>query len=257
MALAARRSLPIPTATDLATLGDSVTLVEALQQWERLHRPVVATPRGGFELPPRPIARWRTPFALKVAGVAIAGLLGFFVGEQVLLPHSDARALGGSVEHPWIMVNDSVTEALNETLFRSRAANASEELSLTAADLAALVFRSPRRRVVVVDSVEARADSLLAVRGQLAGKSAFELQGTLRVLRRGIGELEVKSLVVDGVAIDPTLSTRLLARGRPRTENSDRLRFDIPLNVTSLSLFAGEVRVSRDQYRGGAPVNRR
>ena len=247
--IARRRSLPVPTQTDLERIGDQVALSEALKQWQAAHQPAQPKPRGGFELPARPPARWRSPRLIKVAAVFIAAVMGVVAGRQ-WLPRADAQSRDGSVERPWLAVTDSVADGVNNTVRRVNDDN--RRTQLTAADVAALIFKSPRRRTVAVDSIAARADSMLSIRGQLAGGATFELRGDLRLIRRGIAELVVQSLRVDGTDIDATMTSRLLARGRARTEDSDRVRFDVPLGVTSIAVVDGTIAMTRDQFSGGS-----
>jgi hypothetical protein len=238
--LAARRSLPIPGEQDFASMGD-VTLEDAWSRWEKTHELAAPLPRG-FELPARPRSRWRTPFAYKATGLVVAGLLGFVIGKQ-FLPAADAQSSAGVVAQPWLAVTDSIVNAVNQTLYRAR--DARGPLSLSAADAAALIFRSARRHTVYIDSITARADSMLGIRGHLAGAAVFELRGALRIVRRGTAELQVTSLLVDSVDVAPTMITRLVARGRARSESSDRLRFDVPLDVAAIAVNNGVIELTR------------
>jgi hypothetical protein len=246
--IARRRSLPVPSQADLEKIGDQVALSEAVKQWMAAHGPEQPKSRGGFDLPPRPPARWRSPVVIRVAAVFVAAVMGIIAGRQ-LLPRADAQSRDGSIEQLWLAVTDSVAEEVNTTVRRVNDDN--RRTQLTAADVAALIFRSPRRRTVVVDSMTARADSMIAIRGQLAAGATFELHGDLRLIRRGIGELVVQSLRVDGTSIDPTMTSRLLARGRARTEDSDRVRFDVPLNVTAIAVIDGTISMTRDELSSG------
>ena len=247
-AIARRHALPVPTQADLEKIGDQVALGEAVKQWQAAHRPEQPKPRGGFELPSRPPARWRSPLAIRVAAVFVAAITGVVAGRQ-FLPRAGAQSSDGILERPWLAVTDSVADGVNTTVRRVNDDN--RRTQLTAADVAALIFRSPRRRTVSVDSITARADSMVSVRGQLAGGATFELRGDLQLVRRGIGELVVRSLRVDGTEIDPTMISRLVARGRARTEDSDRLRFDVPLGVTSIVVVDGTIAMLRDQSYDG------
>jgi hypothetical protein len=246
--IARRRSLPVPTPADLEKIGDQVSLSDAMEQWAAAHQPPKRVPRGGFELPARPRARWRSPVLIKSAAVIVAGLMGVIAGRQ-FLPRAEAQSSDGIVERPWLAVTDSVASGVNNTIYR--VADDTRRTMLSAADVAALIFRSPRRHTVFVDSIEARADSLLSIRGHLAANATFELRGDLHLVRRGTAELVVRSLIVDGTELEPTKITRLVARGRARTEDSDRLRFDVPLNVANIGVFDGAVAMTRDQYAQG------
>ncbi len=240
--LSARGSLPIPGEQDFASFGNDVTLDEAWNRWKKTHDLTAPLPRG-FELPARPRSRWRTPLAYKATGVIVAGVLGFVIGKRVLVPAADAQSSAGVVAQPWLTVTDSIASAVNQTLYHAR--DARGPLTLSAADVAALIFRSPRRHTVYVDSVTARADSMLSIRGHLADAAVFELRGALRLVRRGTAELQVTSLLVDSVDVSPTMITRLVARGRARSENSDRLRFDVPLDVAAITVGGGVVELTR------------
>src|SRR5215211_5330394 len=95
VALAARRSLPIPSADDLALISDGEALSEAWARWETIHvassgRLIVAAPT-----PVRTRSRWRSS-AIKIGAVAAAGVLGFVVGER-FLPRAGAQANGQAV----------------------------------------------------------------------------------------------------------------------------------------------------------------
>ena len=240
--IARRRSLPVPTQADLDKIGDQVLLSDAVAKWQAAHQPEKAKPRGGFELPPRPPSRWRSPM-IQIAAVAVAALMGVLAGRQ-FLPRVGAQSSDGIVERPWLAVTDSVIDGMNNIVRRVTDDNRRTEL--TAADVAALIFRSSRRRTVLVDSIAARADSMLAIRGRIAN-ATFELRADVHLIRRGIAELVVRSLSVEGIALEPTKASRLLARGRARTEDSDRVRFDVPPDVRSIRVFGGAIVVMRDQ----------
>ena len=241
--IARRQSIPVPTQADLEKIGDQVALGEAMRQWQAAHQPAQPKPRGGFELPKRPPARWRSPLAIKLAAVFVAAVMGVIAGRQIL-PRAGAQSSDGIVEQPWLAVTDSVVEGANSTVRRVN--DDYRRMELTAADIAALIFRSPRRRTVFVDSISARADSMLAIRGRIAS-ARFELKGDLRLVRRGLAELVVQSLRVDGTDIDPMMISRLVARGRARTEDSDRLRFDVPLSVARVAIIDGAIAMTRDR----------
>jgi len=242
--IAKARSLPVPTASDLETIDDGLALADAVKAWEAAHQAPKPKPRGGFELPPRPRARWRSPVFLKSAAIFVAAITGIIAGRQ-FLPRASAQSRDGSIAVPWIAVTDSLSERVNSGIYSVTDDN--RGTMLTAADVAALIFRSPRRRTVFVDSVEARADSLISIRGRLAANASFELRGDLGFVRRGTAELIVRSLVIDGTEVEPTMITRLIARGRARTEDSNRIRFEVPASVTNIAIIDGTISMTRDQ----------
>ena len=240
--LAGRRSLPAPSEEDFASIGDGVSLSEALARWEKLHAPTVAiAPIAPTVL--RPPRRWyQKPFAYKTASVAAAGLLGVVVGN-VWRSRVAAQASDVVAEQRWFPVTDSVVAALNEKLLDVREGRVGAQPTLTAADVAALIARSPRRRRVPIDSIEARIDSLLWIRGRVRGGSSFELGGNVRVLRRGLAELHVTHFAVDGLSADSAVVARLVVGTRTGSVDRDRLRFELPSFVSALVMANGEALV--------------
>ena len=93
------------------------------------------------------------------------------------------------------------------------------------------------------DSLCARLDSTLHVRGRLIGGPAFELSGDVQLLRRGVGELRVTDLVVDGALVSPDRAAGLLTRAGRRVAPSSRLRFDVPSFVDSIRVSGGSVEI--------------
>src|SRR5262249_41622882 len=152
---------------------------------------------------------WQSPLFIRSAAVAVAALVGIIAGRQ-LFPRAAAQSSDGIVAQPWLTVTDSVSDGVNNTIYSVSEEN--RRTVLTAADVAALIFRSPRRHTVFVDSVEARADSLVSIRGRLAGNATIELRGELQFVRRGVAELVVDSLTVDGTEVESTMISRLVAR---------------------------------------------
>lgn len=240
--IAKRRALPVPSHADLGKIDDGLALADAIAAWQAAHQAPKPKPRGGFELPPRPRARWQSPLFVRSAAVLVAAVVGIIAGRE-FFPRAGAQSRGG-VARPWLQVTDSVSDRVNNRIYS--VTDDSRGTMLTAADVAALIFRSPRRHTVFVDSVEARADSLISIRGRLAANARFELHGDLAFVRRGTAELIVRSLVVDGTEVEPTLITRLIARGRARSEDSDRVRFDVPSSVTNIAIIDGTISMTRD-----------
>jgi hypothetical protein len=173
---------------------------------------------------------------MKGAAVVAAGLLGAVVGELWFSP-VDVRSTAAIAEQNWLPVTDSVTTMLDAKL--------ADGARLSPAELAALIFRSPRRRAARIEGLEARIDSLLWVRGRLREGSRFEFGGEVRVVRRGLAELRVTHLVVDGVETDSTAVSRLVAGPRVRSPSTDRLRFEVPGGVASFLMREGGADVLR------------
>jgi len=234
-ALAARRSLPVPTEADIAAIGDDVRLSEA---WARLQ--TAATGKPAEAAPPpakRGPAKWR-PRLIKISAVAAAAMLGFVVGDR-WLPGAGAQSGDIAAEKAWLPVTDSVVAALNVKLASVAANDVGTRLTLSAADVAALIFRSPRRRQTPVDSIEARIDSVLWIRGRLRGGSRFELGGDVRMSRRGVAEFRVDHLTIGGVDADSARTARLVVGVRSRSADGERMRFEVPLFVAEVAIMDG------------------
>jgi hypothetical protein len=165
-------------------------------------------------------------------------MLGFFVGDR-WLPRAAAQSGDIAAERDWVPVTDSVVTALNVKLSSVAANETGAKLTLSAADMATLVFRSPRRRQVPVDSIEARIDSVLWIRGRLRGGARFELGGDVRLSRRGVAEFRVDHLSIDGVNADSARTARLVVGVRSRSADVDRMRFEVPLFVTEVAIMDG------------------
>ncbi len=235
-ALAARRSLPVPTEADIAAIGDDVRLSEAWAQLQTLG----ATPNTlapATAPPARPAVKWRARL-IKLSAVAAAAMLGFVVGDR-WLPGAGAQSGDIAAEKTWLPVTDSVVAALNVKLSSVAANDVGTRLTLSAADVAALIFRSPRRRQTPVDSIEARIDSVLWIRGRLRGGSRFELGGDVRMSRRGVAEFRVDHLTIGGVDADSARTARLVVGVRSRSADGDRMRFEVPLFVSEVAMVDG------------------
>jgi hypothetical protein len=246
-ALAARRSLPTPGDAELTTIDDAVGLRAAWERYEKTHTPPTGTAEvAGSPTRPR-VIRWRSRRVVRDAAVAAAGLLGVVAGG-LWRQRIAAQGSAPVAEQQWLAVDDSVVRSMNARLVARSRTDESSTFTLSAADLATMIFRSPRRRFVPVDSLEARLDGLLWIRGRLRGASRFELGGDVRVVRRGLAELRVTHWSVNGVATDSTLVTRLVAGSRARSSDVDRLRFDVPAFVSSIVISGGAAEiVSRER----------
>jgi hypothetical protein len=95
--------------------------------------------------------------------------------------------------------------------------------------------------------VEARSYTLLWIQGRLRDRNVVVIGGSLRVVRRGIAELRVTRLVVDGRDVDPFSISRLLP-GYESNVVGDRVRFDVPWFIADLRPEDGTVEAM------GAPI---
>lgn len=238
--LAARRRLPVPTVQELDQFADHVSLLDALSGWERTHRPVPDRP---VQMPTtRPRAWWQSGRLARAAAVVMAAVLGVLAGAR-WLPRAGAQS-SGEVDAPlWFAVTDSTRGAVNERFLMMSNSDVRFGARLSAAEVAGVIFGSRRLRMLQVDSLSARLDSTLHVRGRIAGGSRFELSGDIQLLRRGVGELRVIDLLVDGAAAQPDRAVELLTRAPRRAAPADRLRFDVPGFVASIRLDSGSVEI--------------
>ena len=149
----------LPPASDhlLGGLPASVGLVDAWQRLQRAHRSR------------RP---WRSRRML-IGATGVSTLLLAVVAAQWL------RAAPAPV---WTPVTDSVRMSAEDKLWTSR--DAGGAVVLSPAEMAAVVFRR-------ADSLEARADSVLRVRGRLPNREHFAIAGAIAITRPGRGELRV------------------------------------------------------------------
>jgi len=246
-ALAARRALPIPTHTEIGAIGDDVPLSEAWAQWQTGHTPAMGIVETAGAPPKRPPSKWRSR-TMRISAIAAAGLLGFVVGDR-WLPRAGAQSGSLAAEQIWLPVTDSVVAVLNDKLMRAAASGDGVTVSLSAADLATLIFRSPRRRQTPVDSIEARIDSLLWIRGRLRGGSRFELSGEVEMARRGLAEFRVQHLTIGSVNADSAHVARLVAGVRSRSSETDRMRFELPTFVAELVITNGAAQLMTRERR--------
>jgi hypothetical protein len=224
--LARLRSLPIPGDQEVAQFGDELRLSDIMKRWEELNTPPSASP--AIKPPPSTLAppRWRSPALQRVVLTVLVGVLGFVLGDQLLPPAQAAVANGPA----WYAITDSVVGALNGKLIALNQSEVVLPVSLTPAEVASLAFR----RRAHVDSVEARADSVLRVRGVLDDTTRFELEGRVRVQRRGTAELRITRLWLNGLRVSPGVLPRAIAGRRTARPDSMSLRFTVPANVTRI-----------------------
>jgi hypothetical protein len=224
--LARLRSLPIPGEQDVTQFGDELRLSDIIKRWEGLNTPPSASP--AIKSPPSTLARprWRSPALQRVVLTVLVGVLGFVLGDQLLPPAQAATANGP----PWYATNDSVAAALNAKFIALNQSEVALPISLTPAEVASLAFR----RRAHVDSVEARVDSVLRVRGVLDDTTRFELEGRVRVQRRGTGELRITRLWLDGLRVSPGVLPRMITGRRTARPDSMSLRITVPANVTRI-----------------------
>jgi len=239
-ALAARRRLPVPTAHELDQFGDDVSLFDALSGWERTHTPVAG--RSVPQPTTRPPAWWQSGRLARAAMLVVAAIFGVLAGTR-WLPRARAQSSGEVAGPVWSMVSDSTRGVVNERFLMMSNTDVRFSARLSASEMAGVIFGSRRLRMLPVDSLSARLDSTLHVRGRIRGGPPFELSGDIRLLRRGVGELHVIDLIVDGVRVSPDRSAELLTRAGRHSAPSERLRFDVPSFVASIRVSADSVEI--------------
>jgi hypothetical protein len=237
-ALARARSMPAPSSADLESLPNTVGLAGAWQWWSGKHAPtprVVVTDVREVRAPAS--VWWRSR---RVGwGILAASVLASAWGLRAQVRPFLGRA--AAVE-PWTPVADSSLAHINGVLLDLGRVFAPVSLSLTPADVAALVFSSSlRRRPAAVSNLEARVDSLISIRGTLADASGnptqFEVRGAVRVARPGLGQFDVAEFyLIDGPI------------GR-RAVEVPPIRFILPRFVRDLKVMDGVVILSRGQSR--------
>jgi hypothetical protein len=234
--LAAGRALPVPGERDVAQLGDELGLGELWREWETMHTPAASS--SAIRL--RPVARWRSPQVEKPVLLALVAILGFVVGDRWLLP-AQAEPVVASVRVPWAPVTDSVAASLNGKLLSLGQTELAVPVVLSPAEAALLVFR----RQLGVDSVEARIDTTLRVRGRLRDGKRFELAGDLRVARPGIGELRVGRLRLGTADASTASLSRSIVGHRAIGNDSASISFPIPSFIARLGVADSTALVSR------------
>ena len=171
----------------------------------------------------------------------LTGLLGFVIGER-LLPRADAQASAAPIEPRWEPVTELDVSTLIAKLLGASASDVRPHFNLSPAEVAALILRSRGRIPPPMTDLEARSDSLLWIQGRSRAGEVFVLGASLRVVRRGIAELRVTHLVVDGRDVDPFSISRFLT-GYGSHVVGDRLRFDVPRFIAGLNAQDGTVEV--------------
>jgi hypothetical protein len=234
--LSRRLRVETPSASELEGLGEALSLREAFARFTNGRSAMHLGP----ELP-RAVGPRRRVRVLGVSAVAL--LLLIVIPTRASVVAGDVGALpAGAVRERWTPVSDSLVAAVHEKLLRVGASEIRFPLSLSGAELAALVLRSPAsRRIAVLAAVEARADSVLEVRGWLPGGRRVVLRADVRVRRRGAGEARVRSLTVDGTTIPAALLSQ--GMGRAGADDAPRLTFELPYFVQAIRLRRGRALV--------------
>ena len=191
----------------------------------------------------------------------ILGALAFLTRETWL-----PRVTGKSQSAPvtWESVNDPGAKKGEDALSSLKRPGGPAYVTLTAAELAALMVESGGHRLPqALDSVQAaiegetvrvRAsvklddirglDALGPLSGLLGKQERIEFSGTLAVVRPGLGEFKVATVKVGDLSLPraaiPRLIQRLDKTTRPEGIAPDGIAIDIPD-------YIGDVRVSRGQ----------
>jgi len=228
--LAGRFRLPEPDAGALAGLGEQLSLYDAFARLSKV-RPASLRDR-----------RRLSSLAVSAAVFVLLTLIPTRANEvegEVGAPRL------GPVEAEWLSVTDSIVAAVHEKLLRLGESELRFALPLSGAELAALVLGSGGRKSgTVLHSIEARADSTLHLRARLRGGGRLVMRGRLVVPRRGVGELRLSEISVDGVTVPPV-----------NDFDAPRLRFELPLFVKSIRVTRGRGWVV-PELAGALPASR-
>ena len=240
--LAQRRAIQVPNDAELTMMGNDIGVAELWSRWVRMHGG-----RGGKAQ--RRMSRMLA--AAATAAVTIGAFGAAYLARDVWLPRADAQPAAPA----WMPITDSVTAALDEKLLAVAASDVSVTIPLSSAELAILILRpSIYRPGLSLDSIEARVDTLLWIRGRLGDGSPFIVGGSVEVVRRGVAAFRIATLSLDGRADDPRFASRRLRYRAMQRSTTDRVWFEIPDRVGELRLTGGTIRAlpwSRDAERIG------
>lgn len=233
--LAEHHALPLPSEHDVAGFDDTVGLEDSWQRWEKTHAPSSAAAGAGAprvsQRPPRTLV-----YRILVGTVLLSAFSAGFVAFKFFERWRDRRlAANAAARAGWALVNDSTIAALRGKLVGLAGSELSLRVSLSPAEVGALVLGGleprPRRPL---DSLAVRVDTLVWVRGRVRGGARFELGGRVRAVRAGHGELEVTRMSVDGLETLPSNASRITTGGYAGPANG--LRFALPAFVADLRL---------------------
>jgi hypothetical protein len=245
--LARRRAIPLPNDAELTTMGNDIGVAELWSRWERMHG-------GRGAKAPRRMSRMAAVAA--TAAVTLIVLSATYLTRDLWLPRADAQPAAPV----WTPVTDSVTAALDEKLLAVAASDVSMTIPLSPAELASLILRpSIYRPGLPLDSIEARADTLIWIRGRLRDESPFIVGGSVEVVRRGVAVFRIVALGLDGRTEDPRFALRMLRYRTMQRSATNNFWFEIPDGVGGLRLTGGTIRAlpwPRDDRWGAEPRHR-
>ena len=228
--LAQRRAIHVPNDAELAMMGDDIGVAELWSRWERMHG-------GRIMKAPRRVSRVAAGAAAVAATIVVLGTA--YLTRDVWLPRADAEPAAPA----WIPLTDSVTAELDSKLMAVASSEVSVAFALSPAELASLVLRpSIYRPAPPLDSVEARADTLVWIRGRLGDGAWFIMGGRVEIVRRGVAAFRVATLDVDGRAIDPQFASRILRYRTMQRSTTNRAWFEIPDRIGEVRLTDGTIR---------------
>lgn len=176
------------------------------------------------------------------------------------------RVTGKAAQAPvtWESVNDPGAKKGEDALTALKRPDGPAYVTLTAAELAALMVESAGHRLPsALDSVQAAVegetvrvrglvklddvrglDALGPLTGMLNKQERIEFSGTLAVVRPGLGEFKVATVSIGDLSLPRAAIPRLIARldktARPEGIAPDGIAIDIPD-------YIGDVRVARGQ----------
>jgi hypothetical protein len=226
--------MPSPSSADLATLPNDVGVADAWAWWVGKQ---TSSPRVVVNATPETSAVVADPVWWRSRRVGWGILAAsVFASAWVLSAQVRPLATGAARTDSWTLVADTSLAHVNGVLLNLGQVSAPIDVSLTPADVAALVFGSSlRRRPPAVTDLEARVDTLMSIRGRVAeasGVSRFELRGNVRVARPGLGQFDI----VEFYLLDGSMGRRAV--------ELPSIRFSLPRFVRELRIVDDGVMLS-------------
>jgi hypothetical protein len=255
--LAERHSLPLPSEQDVGALDDSVGLGDSWKRWEASHTP--AHGAAGVVATQKPPRTQRAGLRPVLAGLVLfvafsSGFVGFKFFDHWREQQAAASALAAS--GGWVPITDSTIATLRGKLLGIGATEVSLRVTLTTADVGALIIAGLEPRPgLPLDSLKVRIDTLVWIQSRVRGASHIEIGGRLRATRPGRAELQVVRLLIDGVETLPSTMSR--ATLGLFVSPGNRLQFIVPTFVGELHLDNRVVQlVTRAQLRASGQRRR-
>jgi len=240
--LAVEAGLPAPTDADVSALDTGLSLEDAWARWQASHAVTMPVPVAVPGKKRNTVRRGRW-IGIGVATAALVTFTAVLAAERY---RANVRDAGGMVAIPaaerWTRVTATERATLANKLLTMASSEMPVSISLSAGEFAALAFGpSQARQHVRIDSLDARIDSLLWVRGRLRGGSRFEMGARIVITRPGRAEVRAAQLSFDGVdrpAAEFGAYTAVI-QGRKIPPGRDGVWIELPAFVGALHVESG------------------